>query len=170
MVQIEKFLGQRVEIPEDRRYDLKQGLWAKTDGDAIVFGLTQPALVLGGGINDLDWLVQEGQRVGKGESVLFAITGKILYLEAPAAGAISFNRALKESLSTVSSDPYGAGWLFRLTPEMGVDDVLKGLSAPEDYLETLKHSEGFKNPEGLKGGVSGICKAVYSGIREQKIT
>ena len=170
MVQIEKFLGQRVEIPEDRRYDLKQGLWAKTEGDGIVFGLTQPALVLGGGINELDWLVPEGQRVGKGESVLFAITGKILYLETPVAGTISFNRTLKESLSKVSSDPYGAGWLFRLTPATAVDEVLKGLSAPEDYLEILKHSEGLKNPQGLKGGVSGVCKAVYSGIREQKIT
>ena len=32
----------------------------------------------------------------------------------------------------------------------------------------LKGTEGLKNPEGLKGGVSGICKAVYSGISQQK--
>jgi hypothetical protein len=37
------------------------------------------------------------------------------------------------------------------------------------YLKNLQNSEGFKNPEGLKGGVSGVCKAVYSGIRMQKI-
>jgi glycine cleavage system H lipoate-binding protein len=169
MVCIEKFLGQQVEIPEDRRYQVKQGLWAKGDGKEVYFGLTQPALVLGGGINDLDWLVPKGQIVGQGESVLFAITGKILYVEAPVAGTISFNEKLKQDLTAVTADPYGAGWLFRVTPETGVDDVLKGLSSAEDYLEALKHSEGFKNPEGLKGGVSGICKAVYSGIREQKI-
>jgi glycine cleavage system H lipoate-binding protein len=169
MVCIEKFLGQRVEIPADRRYHVKQGLWAKGEGKDVLFGVTQPALVLGGGINDLDWLVPEGRSVGQGESVLFAITGKILYLEAPVAGAISFNTTLKRDLSAVAADPYGAGWLFRIAPEMAVDEVLKGLSSAEDYLETLKHSEGFKNPEGLKGGVSGICKAVYSGIREQKI-
>jgi hypothetical protein len=38
------------------------------------------------------------------------------------------------------------------------------------YIERLKESDGCKNPEGLKGGVSGMCKAVYSGIRTQKIT
>jgi hypothetical protein len=29
MAFIDKFLGQRVEIPEDRKYYVKQGLWAK---------------------------------------------------------------------------------------------------------------------------------------------
>jgi glycine cleavage system H protein len=169
MVSIEKFLGQQVEIPEDRRYEARQGLWAKGEGKDVLFGLTQPALVLGGGINDLDGLVPEGQSVRQGESVLFAITGKILYVEAPVAGTISFNKTLKQRLSAVTADPYGAGWLFRITPQMAVDEVLKGLSSAEDYLQVLRHSEGFKNPEGLKGGVSGICKAVYSGIREQKI-
>jgi glycine cleavage system H lipoate-binding protein len=169
MVCIEKFLGRRVEIPEDRHYDLKQGLWAKGQGNEVLFGLTQPALVLGGGITDLDWLVQEGQSVEQGESVLFAITGKILYLETPMAGTISFNKALKQDLSAVTADPYGSGWLFGIAPEIAVDEALKGFRSAEDYLEILKHSEGFKNPEGLKGGVSGICKAVYSGIREQKI-
>jgi glycine cleavage system H lipoate-binding protein len=169
MVCIEKFLGKRVKIPEDRRYEVRQGLWAKGEGMDVLFGLSQPALVLGGGINDLDWLVPEGQSVGQGESVLFAITGKIQYLEAPVAGTISFNKTLKERLSAVGADPYGSGWLFRIAPEMTVDEALKGLASAEDYLQVLKHSEGFKNPEGLKGGVSGICKAVYSGIREQKI-
>ena len=32
MAFIEKFLGKRVEIPEDRRYYTKHGLWAKSDG------------------------------------------------------------------------------------------------------------------------------------------
>jgi hypothetical protein len=42
------------------------------------------------------------------------------------------------------------------------------LADAQTYINSLKGTEGFKNPEGLKGGVSGICKAVYSGIREQK--
>ena len=39
MAVIEKFLGQRVEIPEDRRYHSKQGLWAKAQDQDLVFGL-----------------------------------------------------------------------------------------------------------------------------------
>jgi glycine cleavage system H lipoate-binding protein len=156
MAVIEKFLGQRVEIPEDRKYYPKQGLWAKPENDNLVFGFTRPTLILAGGINDLDWLVSENESVQQGQDVVFVITGKILYLDTPLQGIISFNPNVKQNLSLVIEDPHETGWLFKIKSEAG------------GYIESLKGSEGFKNPEGLKGGVSGICKAVYSGIREQK--
>lgn len=65
MAVIEKFLGQRVEVPENRRYDVKQGLRGRCIDQTIVFGFTQPALVLFGGIKDKDWLVDENQFVKK---------------------------------------------------------------------------------------------------------
>ncbi len=167
MAFIEKFLGRQVEIPEDRRYATKQGLWAKPDGHEIIFGLSEPALVLLGGLNDLDYLVQEGKTVQDGETVIFAITGKILYIETPLKGRIFFNSEAKQSPEIVSEDPYGKGWLFKLETE--TETALEGLADASGYIESLKSSEGFKNPEGLQGGVSGICKAVYTGIREQKI-
>ena len=169
MAVIEKFLGQRVEIPEDRRYDVKQGLWGRCIDQTIVFGFTQPSLVLLGGIKDKDWLVDENQFVKKGESILFAITGKILYIEAPLAGNIQFNKSLGENLSFVTKDPYSDGWLFLIQPDGELDRTYQTLSTPQDYLDKLRLSEGLKNPEGLKGGVSGICKAVYTGIGAQKI-
>ncbi|MEE4603939.1 MAG: hypothetical protein V2J65_21835, partial [Desulfobacteraceae bacterium] len=63
----------------------------------------------------------------------------------------------------------GKGWLFRIKPD--ADSAASGQTAMDakGYTESLKGTDGFKNPEGLKGGVSGICKAVYSGIRDQKI-
>jgi glycine cleavage system H protein len=169
MAHIEKFLGRRVEVPEDRRYYVKQGLWAKSDGQEIVFGLSEPALVLLGGLKDVDWLVTEGNDVQEGESVVFAITGKILYIDSPIKGTVHFNLEMKESLDLVSSDPYGKGWLFRIEPQEGTEKALESLTDASGYIESLKGTEGFKNPEGLKGGVSGICKAVYSGIGAQKI-
>jgi glycine cleavage system H protein len=165
---IEKFLGQRVEIPEDRRYHLKQGLWAKAQGREFVFGLTQPALVLAGGINDLDWLVENQASVTDGQDVVFAITGKILYISTPVGGVVFFNPQIKQNPALVTEDPYGKGWLFRLQPIADRNHVRQSLADAQTYIESLKGTEGFKNPEGLKGGVSGICKAVYSGIREQK--
>jgi len=37
---------------------------------------------------------------------------------APVAGAVvSVNEALQDSPELISDDPYGAGWLFRMTPE-----------------------------------------------------
>jgi len=169
MAVIEKFLGQRVEIPEDRRYYAKQGLWAKPQDQHMVFGFTEPALVLAGGINDLDWLVGEKEPVNKGQGVVFVITGKILYLDTPLQGIISFNPNVKQNLSLAIEDPYEKGWLFRIKSDTGPEEEAQTAMDARGYIENLKGSEGFKNPEGLKGGVSGICKAVYSGIRDQKI-
>ena len=169
MAHIEKFLGRRVEVPEDRRYYAKQGLWANLDGKEIVFGLSEPALVLLGGLKDVDWLVTEGNDVQEGESVVFAITGKILYIDSPIKGLIHFNPEIKKSPEHIVNDPYGKGWLFRISPEQGTENSLERLTDALGYIESLKATEGFKNPEGLKGGVSGICKAVYTGIGEQKI-
>ena len=171
MAVIEKFLGQRVEIPEDRLYYAKQGLWAKSEGNEMVFGFTEPALVLAGGVNDLDWLVSEMASVKPGQDVVFVITGKIMYIETPLKGKVCFNPAIKQNLELITNDPYGNGWLFRIQS----DDDLKaaGVQTALDakgYADSLRYSDGLKNPEGLKGGVSGICKAVYSGIRDQKIS
>ncbi len=169
MAVIEKFLGQQVEIPEDRQYYPKQGLWVKRENEHLVFGFTEPALVLAGGINDLDWLVEEEMSVKPGQDVVFAITGKILYVDSPLRGTIFFNPEVKQNLSLAREDPYGEGWLFRIKPDAGAAEASQNLMDAQEYMECLKSSEGFKNPDGLKGGVSGICKAVYTGIREQKI-
>ena len=169
MAQIEKFLGRMVHIPEDRRYQTKQGLWVRQDGPFLVLGLTEPALILMGGLNDLEWLVPEGEAIKAGDSVIFAITGKILYLESPIAGGIHFNPLAKESPASVLADPYGEGWLFKIAPQEEPSLLLELLSTPKAYMESLRGTDGFKNPDGLKGGVSGICKAVYTGIREQKL-
>ncbi|MEJ5377404.1 MAG: glycine cleavage system protein H [bacterium] len=167
MAIIEKFLGKRVQIPEDRQYEGKQGLWVMRDGSAFTFGLSEPALVLLGGINGLDWLASDGEAVEKGASVAFAITAKIMYIESPLSGRINYNGKAKEEPSLVNQEPYGGGWLFKIVT--GESQEAAAFLDADSYLESLRATEGFKNPQGLKGGVSGICKAVYSGIRAQKI-
>lgn len=169
MAYMENFMGIRVEIPEDRRYVITPGIWAKKEDREIVFGFSRPALVLAGGLNDLEWLVPDGQEIQKGESLVFAITGKILYLDAPLTGIVRFNPQVAKDPSIVSKDPYHQGWLFRLSPTEDPESAFQGFADFQEYMEALKFSEGGKNPQGLKGGVSGICKAVYTGIREQKI-
>ena len=106
MISIEKFLGKRVEIPEDRRYVGSVGLWAKAEEQEIAFGFTEPWLVLNSGINDLDWIGKDGDRVAKGDAIVFAITGKISYVDAPLEKIIHFNPAVKQDPSLVSEDPY----------------------------------------------------------------
>ncbi len=169
MAVIEKFLGKQVMIPEDRVYAPASGLWGKAGSPGIVFGLTEPALVLAGGAKSLDWLVDDGQAVHIGKAVVCMITAKILFIETPVEGVIAFNQAVKEAPSRIAEDPYGDGWIFTITPEEKPCSATTSLSDWSSYLEGLKRTDGFKNPEGVTGGVSGICKAVYSGIREQKL-
>lgn len=168
MAVIEKFLGQRVTIPEDRRYWATQGLWTRQREQTIVIGISQPALILIGGIKDLDRLVEEGQTVQAGETVAIAITGKILYIDSPIAGAVYFNGMVLDDPKRIGEDPYDTGWLFQIRPGEDVKQAYRALETAEQYVESLKVTEGFKNPEGLKGGVSGICKAVYTSIGQQK--
>jgi glycine cleavage system H protein len=169
MAFIEKFLGKRVSVPGDRRYLGKQGLWAKSNQEFIIFGFTEPALVLAGGINDLDWLVPDGQPVSTGDTVIFCITGKIQYIDAPLSGQIHFNHSSKLSVPLIRREPYAEGWVFKIKPDEPDDHELKKFLSADDYIQNLKETDGYKNPDGLIGGVSGICKAVYSGIRGQKI-
>jgi glycine cleavage system H protein len=169
MAVIEKFLGRRVTIPDNLHYYSKQGLWARLDGSTITFGFSEPALTLSGGIQDLNFLADDGETVEQGQSVLFAITGKILYIDSPVEGVIRCNAEAKADPATINQEPYAGGWLFAITPAAPVERAYQNLSDCAAYLESLQNSEGFKNPEGLKGGVSGVCKAVYSGIRMQKI-
>jgi glycine cleavage system H protein len=169
MAFIEKFLGKRVEIPEDLRYSAKQGLWARISDQDIVFGFSEPWLVLNNGINDIEWITSEGKGVHKGDTVVFAITGKISYIDAPTGGIIHFNPEVKQDPSLVAKAPYGKGWLFRIRIDQPPDHTFHKFVSAVDYIESLRGTEGYKNPDGLKGGVSGICKAVYTGIREQKL-
>ena len=168
MAYIEKFLGKKVEIPEDRRYEVKPGLWAKPEGLELRFGLTEPELILIGGVNDLEWLSWDGEEVSQGQSLAIAITGKIKYIDAPVSGVLRLNHQVKEAASLIAQDPYGQGWFFQIKPTSWSEDNFQALASAEDYILSLQNSEGCKNPEGLKGGVSGICKAVYTGIKEQK--
>jgi glycine cleavage system H lipoate-binding protein len=169
MAVLEKFLGKRVEIPEDLRYQVKQGLWAQKQDMNIVFGLTQPALVLMGGVKDIEALVNDGTIVNPGDSVLFAITKKILYIDVPVCGAIQYNKKIQENPAQIGENSYGDGWLFMIQPQDDIDKSYLSLASSKEYIQSLSKTEGLKNPLGLKGGVSGMCKAVYSGIGEQNL-
>lgn len=168
MAVIEKFLGVRVTIPENLAYLPQQGLWAKAQQERIVFGFTEPALTLSGGLNRLDWLVEQAQVVASGETIVFAMTERIVYLDASAKGVVQFNDSLKEAPVLAQKDPYGQGWLFKLLPSDGVDQLMEMFVKARHYIQRLRNSEGFRNPQGLKGGGPCACKALYASIRGLK--
>jgi hypothetical protein len=103
------------------------------------------------------------------EAIGLPRTGKILYIDTPVAGEVHYNKITGGNPAQINADPYGQRWLFRIESCGDIDTAYRSLVSAESYIKTLRHTEGFKNPEGIKGGVSGICKAVYSGIGQQKI-
>ena len=96
MAVIEKFLGRQVTLPDNLRYFVKQGLWARLDKSAITFGFSEPALTLSGGIQDLNFLAEDGETVDQGQSY---------FLRLPASSFISIPRFRALSDSTLKRKP-----------------------------------------------------------------
>ena len=161
-VTVKDFLGREITLPEDRSYLPEEGVWVKEGSDgSLLVGLTEPALLLMGGVRQVESLVEDTVVVTAGETVCLALTGKLKYIASPANGRITFAHPGPE----LNQAPYGTA-LFSLT---GTDTDLSRLADAAGYAEVLSSSEGARNPGGDKGGVSSICKALYWGIGQQEI-
>ncbi|MFC1835762.1 GcvH-related protein [Thermodesulfobacteriota bacterium] len=163
---VKNFLGRELSIPEDRLYDPNEGLWLKEQPDGrLAVGLTEPSVLMAGAIRELEMLVADGSPVERGETVLLILTARLKYVAVPVAGKLEYSPDLNELSGGVGEDPYD-GTIFFVTPE--TDDT-PGLLDAAAYAESLKTSEGARNPGGHKGGVSPTCKAVYMGLGDQRI-
>lgn len=161
-VTVKEFLGRALTLPEDRAYLPGEGLWVRqTEDGTLQVGITEPALLLMGGVRQVDCLVEDGATVAAGDTVCLALTGKLKYLATPAGGRFAF----ANPGTTLNDDPYGVP-LFTLA---GSDTALSALADAAAYAEALRASEGARNPGGHKGGVSSICKALYWGIGQQEL-
>jgi glycine cleavage system H protein len=104
------------EIPEDLRYT-KEHEWARTEGTAIVVGITQHAVEQLGDITlvtlpDVGTTVARGDAFGDIDSVK-----AVSELFAPVSGKITAkNEALDASPELVNESPYGKGWLVKIEP------------------------------------------------------
>lgn len=161
-VTVKNFLGHEITLPEDRAYLPEEGVWVKEESDGLLHvGLTEPALLLMGGIRQVESLVEDKVVIAAGETVCLALTGKLKYIASPASGRVTF----AHPGPNLNKDPYGVA-LFSLAD---TDTDLSRLTDAAGYAKALGFSEGARNPEGHKGGVSSICKALYWGIGQQEI-
>jgi glycine cleavage system H lipoate-binding protein len=170
MLIIEGFNGHRLEIPEDRYFLPGPEIWIqpKNHGKILLHGLTQAGLILSGGVISLEYLVEEGQVVSSGETVAFAVTNKVKYIETPLPGNIlNLNSPLIDNPHLFQKDPYGHAWVFSLQLPDSIDLSVHFLT-PLSYRDRLLQSEACGNPKGLKGGTSPTCRTIYSAIRSQK--
>ncbi len=121
--------------PTDLRYT-RDHEWVRVDGDQATVGITQYAADQLGDIvfvelPDTGRELEEAKPFGVVESVK-----AVSDLFAPLTGSVtSTNDALAASPELVNSDPYGEGWMIKITVQdvSEIDDLLDG-SAYDDLV------------------------------------
>ncbi len=114
------------ETPADLRYTAEHE-WVRTEDDVVAIGITDHAQEALGDVVYVDLppvgaTVEAGAPFGEVES-----TKSVSDLFAPVTGTISArNDALEDRPELLNSDPYGEGWLVRITPQdpSAVDSLL----------------------------------------------
>jgi glycine cleavage system H protein len=124
-----------VSYPDDLKYHPEHD-WARLDGEEATFGITWYAQDQLGELvffqpPDVGTTVTKDQPYAEVESVK-AVSDVI----APLSGEIvAINEALADGPEAVNDDPYGAGWMVRvsLSAPDEVDDLMDGVA----YRESL---------------------------------
>ncbi len=125
------------DIKSDRVYTSDHE-WAKTEGDAIVIGITAYAVQQLGDITLVNLDVAEGDTIEAGKPFGTVESVKTLAdLFAPIAGTVvRVNKAnLEERPELVNDDCYGAAWMVAIAPTDPA--CLEGLLDPEAYALLL---------------------------------
>lgn len=172
MTELRGFLGQDLELPEDRLYDGARHYWLKqeraADGKQVVIvGYSAPGVALTGSLIDLEVFPEPGDELVVDQEIAFATTTKNMkYFLSPLAARVQAGNS-EASAQAVNQSPYQV-WLVKLVPSPGWDANL--LDAPS-YAAKLAKSE-HATPEAAAAAKAGksspTCKSVYSGIKEKQ--
>jgi glycine cleavage system H protein len=128
------FTGEK-QMSETRFTD--QHEWVKLDGDSATIGITKYAAEALGDVVFVE-LPQAGRKVGAGaEAAVVESVKAASEVYSPVGGEVSeANPTLEGAPSTVTDDPEGAGWFFKLKG-VSADDFAKLMTA-DAYAEFVK--------------------------------
>ena len=102
-------------IPAELRYSSDHE-WVKVDGDTVTIGITEYAQDALGDVVFVE-MPEQGRTVNAGDSFSeVESTKSVSDIYAPVSGSISaINDVLEAQPELLNSDPYGAGWICRIT-------------------------------------------------------
>ncbi len=125
-----------VTVPADLKYSSDHE-WARIEGAIVRVGITHFAQ---DNLGDVVYvgLPAVGSRANSGDSVSEVDSTKSLSeIYAPIAGVIAeVNDALTTNPELVNSDPYGAGWMFAISPDdVGEIDSLMDAGAYQALID-----------------------------------
>ena len=122
-------------VPENCKYTDKHE-WVRVEGDEAFIGITDYAQ---GELGDIVYIEIEtaGEKLGKGETFgTIEAVKTVSDMFMPVSGEVlEFNTSLEEDAELVNKDPYGEGWLIRIS--IGNPSDLDELLTPEQYKELI---------------------------------
>lgn len=122
-------------FPEELKYTSEHE-WVRIDGDVAYIGITDYAQQQLGDIVFID-VATVGETLDAGEVFgTIEVVKTISDLFLPMSGEIlELNEKLEDNPELVNSDPYGEGWIIKLSPkDMSQYDDLLGV---EEYRKTI---------------------------------
>ncbi len=125
-----------IEIPEDLRYT-DEHEWIRVEGDIVIIGITDYAQDALGEIVYIE-LPSEGDEITKGNSFGgVESTKSVSDLYAPVSGeVVEINEALLDSPETINEDPYGGGWMIKVS--IHHSDEIGKLMTNKEYAEFIE--------------------------------
>ncbi len=130
--------------PDDRHY-LPSHEWVKSDGDTVVFGITDFAVeeLSHGNEDDLVYcdLPEPGRKLIQGETFGEIESVKaVADLNSPVGGeVIEVNKTIEDHLQVLAKDPWDKGWLVRVKPD---DNSTEHLLDAAGYEASVGEAEG----------------------------
>ncbi len=123
------------EAPEELYYT-EEHEWLRVEGDEVVVGITDYAQ---DSLTDIVYveLPEEGMEVGEMDEFASVESVKsVSAIYSPIAGTIcAINEALDDAPELINEDPYGEGWIARIT--MQDASVLEKMLSASTYLEQI---------------------------------
>jgi len=122
-------------VPKDLKYTGEHE-WVRVEGDVVTIGISDYAQQALGDITYVE-LPEVGAKLQPGEDFAVVESAKAASdIFAPVGGTVTeVNAALEESPELINQDPYGEGWLCRLTDVRA--EQLEPLLSPEEYEKLI---------------------------------
>lgn len=110
--------------------------WARQDDDLIVTGISDHAQESLGDLVYIE-IPEVGSRVIAGEQAGVVESVKTASdIHAPVSGVVvEINPALEDDPEIINTDPYGAGWIYKIRPDLPAE--LDALLSADEYEDSL---------------------------------
>jgi glycine cleavage system H protein len=141
-----KVLG--FDFPDALHYHVEHQVWARHEADGqVTVGITALGIKLSGEIY-MCRAKGVGQAVEQGRSVAVVELAKaIVAVKSPVSGTVvAVNEALASRPELVHTDPYGEGWIARLTPSAW-EAERAALVHGDAVAEAMRHHAWLNNVE-----------------------